>query len=272
MNKRTLAVLVILTLTLSLLAGCGKNELTVNTVAGEINASDYYNWQKYEKDVIDSIKLSKEKQDEIDNIILPLENGTAKDSEIESIIEEYKSIENYKEYLEDTAKYIQAREDATKDIEVTDEDRKEFIEKYEDTFASRNAIVFQFDNNDKAIEFINSNVGKSQSDVLKYIASKAELSEVTWEDINSNSEKSGIELLHNADSNKYNYCDGSTLSTVFDSMQDGQMSDAFVYGNKSTVLWRISNNVIEKDDALIDNYMLKIKKEEAYKKYIIDNK
>lgn len=272
MNKRIYAVVILLALMLSTTACSNKSELTVNTMVGELNASDYYNWEKYESDVVMNTKLSSEEQAEIDSIIKPLEDGTAADSDINSIKDKYGSIEKYREYLEVSAKYNKVKSIAYSDIEITEQDRKAFLNNYNDTFAGMNALVFQFSDIEKANNFIVNNSGKSRDEILKYIASSIDKESIDWKEINDTSDKSGISLLHNADSDKYNYCMGEVLKGVFESLQDGQMSGVFDYGGKSTVLIRVSNGIIEKDDALIDNYMLKMKQQEAYKKYIIEHK
>lgn len=256
------------------MSACGnkKSDLKVDTMVGELSASDYHNWQEYEEKVINKTTLDKDEKQEIEDMVAPLENGVAPDKEIEEIKSEYGSIKEYKESLINEAKRNKVRREAYKDVEVTDEDRQTFLNRYSDTFASKNALVFQFNSIDTANEFRSNNEGKSRDEILAYIAEKGNKQEITWDSIESISNETGIELLHNSDSDKYNYCDSETLSGVFDSLNDGKMSDVFEYGGKYTVLIRVSDNTVEKDDKLVDNYMLKIKREEAYKKYIIDNK
>lgn len=266
-------VLVIALAVTTMLSGCGsKSKLTVDTVVGEVNASDYYNWQDFEEDAINKVKLDSEEKKEIDDMVAPIENGTAPDGDIEEIKNTYGSVKEYRKALERDAKCSKLRREAYKDVEVTDEDREQFISRYSNTFAGMNALVFQFDNESIAQEFESANRGQSREDVLKYIGDKAGESDITWDKIEEIKDKTGISLLHNADSDKYNYCESDTLKSEFESIADGQMSGVFTYGDKPTVMIRVSNNTVEKDDALVDNYMLKIKKDEAYKKYIVEHK
>ena len=249
-----------------------KDRLTVETEAGKVYAPDLYNWQKYEDDVINKTKLDKEVEQEINDKVTRIENGLAPEKEIESVETNYGGVKKYKETLIKEAKQAKVREEAIKGIKVNEDDRKDFVSRYKDVFAGDNALVFQFTNFDLASAFYNENNTKGQDDMLKYMAKLAGKESIKWEEINDSSSKTGITLLHNVDSNKYNYCMGDILKGKFDSLQDGQMSEPFDYSGVITILVRVSSGVIEMDDSLIDKYMLKIKQEEAYKKYIIDNK
>ena len=270
--KKILAVVLAFTTLLSLV-GCGKNnKLTVDTVVGTINASDYYNWKDYEQDVIKNYKLSGDIQKEIDETITSLKNGTATEKEIQRINSEYGSADEYKEYLINSAKADQVRLEAIKNITIEQKDRDYFIANFQNTFGGMNALVFQFKDAEIASQFYSENCYKSQDEILNYIGNKANDNEIKWDTINNSSEKTGISILINGDSNKYNYCSGDVLKEKFNTLVDGQMSEPFEYSGIITILIRVSNNKIEKDDALIDNYMLKIKEEEAYKKYIIEHK
>lgn len=274
--KRNITLCVLLVSVILLLCACSNsnsgNRLKVNTNAGEVSAADWNNWEKYEVDVIKKVKLDKETQDSIDKKIDDYTSGRMTEAEIKEIDTNYDSIESYKEHLEINAKKIKAIDTATKDIEVTDKDREVFLSKYSKAFAGKNAIILQFDNSELAAQYVESNRYSGADAVLSFVESLSENKNITWEDINKLYDKTGITLLHNGDSNKYNYCQDNTLAEIFLTLADGQTSEPFIFGEKSTVMIRVSDNCVEKDDALVDNYMLKIKKEEAYRKYIIDNK
>lgn len=278
--KKLTCILLVTTLALSLCA-CGdsdkvdkekKDRLTVETEAGKVYAPDLYNWQKYEDDVINKTKLDKKIEQEINDKVAKIENGLAPEKEIELVESNYGDVKKYKETLIKEAKQEKMRADAIKGVKVTEEDRKDFASRYRDVFAGDNALVFQFTSFDAASAFYNENNTKGQDDMLKYIAKLAGKESIKWEEVNDARDKTGITLLHNVDSNKYNYCMGEILKGKFDGLQDGQMSEPFDYSGTITILVRVSSGVIEMDDSLIDKYMLKIKQEEAYKKYIIDNK
>jgi hypothetical protein len=273
MSKRIISLLLVV-ISILALAGCGdKNgKLEIDTMVGKINASDYYNWSKYEEGVVEKVKLDKEFTEQLDKRVKELEDGTAPDAEIKEIEASFGSIQEYKKQTILAAKKNQLRQEVEKSVEVTDEDIEYFIKTYSDTFGSRNAIVFQFNSPELASTFLADNIGKSKEEVLKYIGNIIDKADIKWEEINSLKDETGIELLTNAESNMYNYCAGEKLQGVFDNLQTGQMSEVFSYYDVSTVLWRISDKVIEKDDSIITDYMKKIKVEEAYKKYIIDNK
>lgn len=271
--KRMLSAVLVAVLCICATACEKKSNTELNTLNGDVNASELVNWGKYEEAVVKKIKLGEEEKAEIDEKVDAIKGGTATESEIDAIIKEHGSVSKYKEYLELQSKYAKAREESTKYVkDITEEDRKAFIDNYSDTFGGRNAIVLQFNDADLCNNFYSELNTKSLDEVISYISKLADNSKCTWDTMNEFVDKTGIKNLHNADSNKYNYCLGDKLIEKFDSLVDGQMSEPFLYNEVNTIMIRVSNNAIEKDDSLIDNYLLKMKREEAYKIYIIENK
>ena len=271
--KRLSLIIAVILLCVCISACGNKSTLEVNTLNGTVSASDLAHWEKYEDDVIKKVKLSKEEKAEIDDKVYSIKMGTAKESEIEEVIEKHGSVEKYREYLEYQAKYSKARKESAEYVtDITDEERKAFIANYSDTFGGRNAIVLQFNDVDLCNKFYNDLTTKSLKEVIEYIAKLAGDSKCDWDTMNDFIDKTGITNLHNVDSNKYNYCLGDELIARFESLVDGQMSEPFTYSGINTIMIRVSNNMIEIDDSMVDKYLLKMKEEEAYKIYIIENK
>lgn len=246
---------------------------TVHTSAGDVSIEGLMDIGNKEEKVIDKTKLTKENQELLNEICKPYEDGTAKESEIKDIEEQYGSVEEYRKYVEKEMKKQQIQNESYSGVEVTEEDREEFISKYSDTFKHNNAIMLVFDTEELCRTFYDTFSTESNDDIFNYINGLCNGQLKVWSDMNDYTSTTGIQLVHSGYSNKYFYTeDKGAVEELYNTLQLGQMSEPTPHGDKWMVIRKISENTIERDDSMIDLLMLEIKQKESYNAYIANSK